>query len=83
MQYLNMKIKGKWVEIIDLNFVVNSNEMACRKWGRLGLYHVMGGTLTPSTYEMNGQGAPYLTGMGLMMPIPGTAITTYTNVPII
>ena len=35
-----MKIKGKWVEIIDLNFVVHSNEMACRKKGRLGMDHV-------------------------------------------
>ena len=35
-----MKIKEKWVEIIDLNFVVQSNEMAFRKRGHLGLDHI-------------------------------------------
>ena len=32
-----MKMSDMLVEIIDLNFVVHSNEMACRKGGRLGM----------------------------------------------
>ena len=36
-----MKIKGTWVEIIYLKKFVQSNEMACRKMGRLGLDHVI------------------------------------------
>ena len=35
-----MKIKRKWVEIFDLNYVFNSNDMACRKRGHLGMDHV-------------------------------------------
>ena len=37
VHYLNTKMKGNSVEIVELKFVVNSNEMSCRKGGRLGL----------------------------------------------
>ena len=37
VHYLNTKIKGTWVEIIKLKLGVHSNEMPCRKMGRLGL----------------------------------------------
>ena len=40
VHYLNMKMTDILVEIIDLNFVVHPNYMACRKRGRLGLDHV-------------------------------------------
>ena len=35
MQYLNMKIKDKPVEIIDLQLLIHTNEMASRKRGRI------------------------------------------------
>ena len=35
-----MKMKEKSVEIIYLNFVVHSNDIACRRRGRPGLDHV-------------------------------------------
>ena len=38
--YLNIKMPDILVEIINLNLLVNSNEMACRKRGRLGLDHI-------------------------------------------
>ena len=37
MHYLKIKMKGKLVEIIDLQILVHSNEMVCRKRGRIGL----------------------------------------------
>ena len=37
VHYLNMKIKEKWFEIIDLKVLVHTYEMACGKRGRLGL----------------------------------------------
>ena len=43
VRYLYIKIKGKSVEIIDLQLLVNSNEMACTKGGCLGLDHVFKG----------------------------------------
>ena len=36
-------MKVKVVEMIDLNFVVHSNAMACRKMGRFGLDPVISG----------------------------------------
>ena len=36
-----MKIKVKWVEIINVNILVHSNEIQCRKGERLGMDHVI------------------------------------------
>ena len=41
VHYLNIKMPNILFDIIELNFLVHSNEMACRKGGRLGLYHVI------------------------------------------
>ena len=37
MHHLNMKMKGKSVEKLTYNLVFHSNNMACRKKGRLGM----------------------------------------------
>ena len=37
VHYLNMKMPDILVEIIELQLLVHSNEMSCRKRGRLGL----------------------------------------------
>ena len=57
VHYLNIKMKGYLVDIIDLNFVVNSNEMACRKGDVLGWT-----TSYKITYKMNQMNHPTPSG---------------------